>query len=225
MRTWPAFRVRLSLVYAMVEFMGTIDREQNNMDKLELHRTIDLSRYPLDKPDSPEYRSLATDKRKQLNHNQYCTMPGFLLDAQRRKIVAAVEKRQQHTHRADGQRNVYLQRSRSETLPDDHPRNIFARGSYNMMGAHLLDHDSPLKDIYYWPPMQQFIADIVGEPRLYPSDDPYQPVNVLCQGNGDCSAWHFDSHNAFTMTLMLQAPESGVIGDPVVNETVYGIKA
>ena len=78
-----------------------------------------------------------------------------------------------------------------------------------MMGAHLLEQDSPLKDLYYWPPMQQFVADIVGEPKLYPSDDPYQPVNVLCQGNGDRSAWHFDSHNAFTMTLMLQAPESG----------------
>ncbi|MCP4334647.1 MAG: hypothetical protein GY785_18490 [Gammaproteobacteria bacterium] len=53
--------------------------------------------------------------------------------------------------------------------------------------------------------MQQFIADIVGETILYPSADPYQPVNVLCQGDGDRSAWHFDSDNAFTMTLMLQA--------------------
>jgi len=78
-----------------------------------------------------------------------------------------------------------------------------------MMGAHLLDDDSPLKDLYYWPPMQQFIADIVGEADLYPSEDPYQPVNVLCQGNGDRSAWHFDSNNAFTMTLMLQSAESG----------------
>ncbi len=179
------------------------------MASVALHRTIDLSRYPLDKPDSEAYRSLVTDKRDQLNHSQYCTMPGFLLDAQRREIVAAVEGRQQHTHRTDNQRNIYLECSRTESLPEDHPKNIFARGCYNMMGAHLLEHDSPLKDIYYWPPMQRFIADIVGEPRLYPSDDPYQPVNVLCQGNGDRSAWHFDSHNAFTMTLMLQAPESG----------------
>jgi len=179
------------------------------MTKIDLQQTIDLLRYPLDKPDSEAYHFLIADKRKQLNRDQYCTMPGFLLDARRREIVAAVESRQQHTHRADSQRNVYLERSRSESFADDHPKNIFARGCYNMMGAHLLDDDSPLKDIYYWPPMQQFIADIVGEPRLYPSDDPYQPVNVLCQGNGDRSAWHFDSHNAFTMTLMLQAPESG----------------
>jgi len=179
------------------------------MSRNNLERTIDLSRYPLDRADSEEYRALVAEKCEQLSSNQYCTMPGFLLDAERRNIVAAVESRQQHTHRADSQRNVYLERTRSDSLPDDHPKNIFSRGCYNMMGAHLLNDDSALKDLYYWPPMQQFVADIVGEPRLYPSDDPYQPVNVLCQGKSDRSAWHFDSHNAFTMTLMLQAPESG----------------
>lgn len=179
------------------------------MAEFDPGKTIDISRYPLDQSKSEDYRALVSGKRDELDKNQFCTMPGFLLDAQRRKIVAAVESRQQYTHRADSLRNVYLERARSPSLPDDHPKNIFARGCYNMMGAHLLDDDSPLKDLYYWPPMQQFVADIVGETKLYPSDDPYQPVNVLCQANGDRSAWHFDSSNAFTMTLMLQAPESG----------------
>ena len=53
------------------------------------------------------------------------------------------------------------------------------------------------------------IADIVGAAALYPNADPFQPVNVLCYGEGDCSAWHFDSTNAFTVTLMLQAVEAG----------------
>lgn len=171
--------------------------------------TIDLSRYPLDRPESEDYKALVSGKRNELDKNQFCTMSGFLPDTERRKIVSAVESRQDHTHRADSLRNVYLERTPTESLPDDHPKNIFARGCYNMMGAHLLDDDSPLKGLYYWSPMQQFVADIVSEQELYPSDDPYQPVNVLCQGDGDRSAWHFDSSNAFTMTLMLQAPEAG----------------
>jgi hypothetical protein len=179
------------------------------MNRFNPATTIDLSRYPLDRADSDDYPSLVAEKRGELDAQQYCTMPGFLLDGERRKIVAAVESRQQHTHRADSERNVYLERTRTDSLPDDHPKNIFARGCYNMMGAHLLEEDSPLKQLYYWPPMRDFIADIVGETTLYPSADPYQPVNVLCQGEGDRSAWHFDSSNAFTMTLMLQAPESG----------------
>ena len=179
------------------------------MKKLDIGQTINLVRYPLDRSDSEDYRSLVSSKQRELHHQQYCSMPGFLTDERRRKIVATVESQQENSNRADNQRNIYLEQARTESLPEDHPKNIFARGCYNMMGAHLLPDDSPLKDLYYWQPMQQFIADIVGEPILYPNVDPYQPVNVLCHSEGDRSAWHFDSNNAFTMTVMLQAPESG----------------
>ena len=179
------------------------------MKKFDIEQIIDLSCYPLDQSDSVEYRALVDNKRKELENHQYCCFPGFLVEERHREIAIAVESQQQNTNRADNQRNIYLEQKPSKSLPDSHPKNLFSRGCYNMMGTHLLQEDSPLKDLYYWQPMQQFIAYIVGEPKLYPNADPYQPVNVLCHGENDRSAWHFDSTNAFTLTLMLQAPESG----------------
>jgi len=170
---------------------------------------IDLGRYPLHRPESPEFGELLHSKRDELAQHQYCALPGFLREEVRRAVVAAIEKRLARSHRADSERNIYLERTPSASLPDDHPKNIFARGCYNMIGAHLLEADSPLKTLYYSPEMQAFTAAIVGAQILYPSDDPYRPVNVLCHGEGDRSSWHFDSSNAFTMTLMLQAPEAG----------------
>jgi hypothetical protein len=64
------------------------------------------------------------------------------------------------------------------SVPADHPKNIFSSGCHNMMDAHLLDDDSPLKDLYYWLAIQQFVAAIADEPKLYPSADPCQPVNT-----------------------------------------------
>lgn len=180
-----------------------------DIPKFDIGQIIDLSRYPLDRSDSSDYQTLVARKQKELEQQQYCGMPGFLIEARRSEIAVEVENRQEHTNRADNQRNIYLEQKPSGSLPEDHPKNVFSRGCYNMMGTHLLQQDSPLRDIYYWQPMQQFIADIVGEPNLYPNVDPYQPVNVLCHGENDRSAWHFDSTNAFTLTLMLQAPESG----------------
>lgn len=174
-----------------------------------LENIVDLARYPLHQGDSEAWRALVRDKREQLKQNQFCTLPGFLLDEQRRKVIAAIEGRLDLANRADNERNIYLETARTESLPDDHPKNTFARGCYHMFGAHLLDPESPLKSLYYSEMMQQFIAAIVDADKLYPSDDPYQPVNVLCYGQGDRSAWHFDSSNAFTMTLMLQASEAG----------------
>ena len=112
-------------------------------------------------------------------------------------------------HAANSLRNIYLERSLSPELPDDHPRNLLNPASYRMVGAHLLPEDSVLKQLYHWPAFRRFVEDVTGSGTLYPSADPYQPVNVLCHGVGDRSAWHFDSDNAFTLTLMLQAPEEG----------------
>ena len=179
------------------------------MTLCSLENIIDLSRYPLHQVGAPAWRELVDSKRDALQQNQFCTLPGFLLDDQRRKLVGAIEGRLGQANRADNQRNIYLERARTGSLPDTHPKNIFARGCYHMFGAHLLDPDSALKTLYYSSLMQQFTAAIVGVEQLYPNADPYQPVNVLCHGEGDRSAWHFDSSNAFTMTLMLQAPQAG----------------
>ena len=179
------------------------------MTLCSLENIVDLSRYPLHQVDAPAWRELVDSKRDALQQNQYCTLPGFLMDEQRRKVVGAIEARLEQANRADNQRNIYLERAPTGSLPDAHPKNIFARGCYHMFGAHLLDPDSALKTLYYSPLMQQFTAAIVGVEQLYPNADPCQPVNVLCHGEGDRSAWHFDSSNAFTLTMMLQAPESG----------------
>ena len=77
-----------------------------------------------------------------------------------------------------------------------------------MIAADRFRESSPLKRLYYWPPFIRFIGDVAGA-TLYPSADKLQPVNVICYGSGDQSAWHYDSDNAFTMTLMLQTAESG----------------
>ena len=75
------------------------------MPKPKIDQIIDLSRYPLDRTDSENYQKLIAARRDELDRWQYCTLPGFLQDGVRRKIAAAVESRQQHTNRADGERS------------------------------------------------------------------------------------------------------------------------
>jgi hypothetical protein len=170
---------------------------------------IDLEKYPLDQQGTAAYTRLVQRLSDELKQNQICTLPDFMLDSCRYQELESVRKALPDANPARSYRNVYLERMRTDGLDDDHPRNILSEASYRMIGAHILSPDSALKKLYYWPCFQRFVADITGQGTLYPSDDPYQPVNVLCHEPGDQSAWHFDSSNAFTMTLMLQAPENG----------------
>ncbi len=169
---------------------------------------IDLGRYPI-AGDGPARDALIARLKADLDARQYCVLPDFLRPQAIAKAVAQAKEWRYLAYDNNSRRNCYLQRKADPSLPGDHPRNIMLEASTRMMAYDLLPADSPLKAFYHWEPARRMVAAITGVERLYDNEDPYQPANVLCYERGDQSAWHFDSVNAFTMTLMLQAPEAG----------------
>lgn len=170
---------------------------------------IDFSRYPIGGGNEETVAALVADCRRQLEAHQYCSLPGLIradaLTAMAREAQSLIGR----ANRADSWRNCYLQREGNPEFDASHPRNRLQHASYSMIAADLFPETSDLKRLYYWLPFQEMIAAIVDQEPLFPSADPLQPVNVICYGDGDQSAWHYDSTNAFTTTLMLQAAENG----------------
>ena len=191
----------------------------------DLENIVNLEKYPFHLKGTQAYKTLTTRLRNQLDQLQICTLPDFLNEDVRQMVVGQAEALISSANPASSYRNVYLERSTCSDLPDDHPKNILAHASNDMIGAHILPDDSHLKKLYFSTAFQEFISDIttdntvhnMGKQKLFPSADPYQPVNILCHKPGDKSAWHFDSGNAFTMTLLLQAPDSGGVFEIVPN--------
>lgn len=169
---------------------------------------IDFARYPLDQGEDA-VADLVAQCRADLDSQQYCSLPGFFTADATAQAARQAEALIPRANRATSKRNCYLQRQGDPNRAADHPRNILQEASYSMIAADLLPDDSALKRLYFWPPFQRMVAEIVGETRLFPNEDPLQPVNVICYNAGDQSAWHYDSTNAFTMTLMLQGAETG----------------
>ncbi|MBB3064162.1 HalD/BesD family halogenase [Limibacillus halophilus] len=178
-------------------------------DFTQPQKVINLDAYPLDQRDSPTRRAVIDRCRRELEAQQYCVLPNFILSTARQRAVEDALERQEQAHHISSRRNCYLQRQPDPALPADHPRNIFMEASSRMIAYDHLPDDSPLKTLYHWDETRAFIAEIVGVKELFDNEDPYQPVNTLCFHDGDRSSWHFDSCNAFTVTLMLQAPEGG----------------
>ncbi len=166
---------------------------------------VDLKRYPLAEPQA----ELAARFRRELDARQYCALPGFIGPAACARMVAEVRSVLPDAYPNRSRRNCYLQRTGDPALPAAHPRNTFFGASYRMLAYDLFGESSLLRALYMWEAFRAFVAAVVGADKLYPSEDLYQPANVLCYGPGDNSAWHFDSTNAFTMTLMLQAADDG----------------
>ncbi len=170
---------------------------------------INLQEYPINELGSPTRASLVARLRNDLDANQYCSLPGFIRPAALERAADDARALRPRAFDNNARRNCYLHREADASLPSDHPRNIMNDTSTRMIAYDLLPDDSPLKVLYHWNATREFIAEVVGQDELYDNADPFQPVNILCADPGDQSAWHFDSSNAFTMTLMLQAPTAG----------------
>ena len=170
---------------------------------------VNLDAYSIEDPASAAFKALTERLRAELDAQQYVVLPDFIRPAARARAIEQIEAVLHLANHNCSNRNCYLQRSPDPSLPEDHPRNVFLDATTWMLAADLLPPGSPLKTLYYWDKVKELVAAIVGVPKLYDNEDPLQPVNALCYKNGDRSAWHFDSVNAFTMTLMLQAPEGG----------------
>ena len=179
------------------------------VSSLSIEDTLDLSRYPIHEHANPLRARVIAELRADLAMQQYCVLPNFIRKEARLRCVEQTKRVRPLANHISDDRNCYLQRVRDETLPDDHPRNILAASSSRMLGYHLIPADSPIKALYHWEETRRMIAEIVGVDALYDNEDPFQPVNILCFENGDQSSWHFDSTNAFTVTLLLQEPEGG----------------
>ena len=170
---------------------------------------VNLEDYPIAETADPRRAALVARCQRDLESEQYCVIPGFMTPGAVSAAIRQAGDLLDKAYRNRSRRNCYLQRQGDPALPADHPANIFFEASYRMIANDLFPETSLLRGLYHWPPMRKLVADIVGAAALYPNEDPFQPVNVICYGEGDCSAWHFDSTNAFTVTLMLQAAEAG----------------
>ncbi|MFY9237840.1 MAG: hypothetical protein WAO78_02985 [Roseovarius sp.] len=170
---------------------------------------VNLDAYPILDPADPRRAALVARLRQELDEKQYVSLPDFIRPEAREKAVADAKAALGGAHHNNSNRNCYLHRKGDPALPQDHPRNLMMEASSRMLAYDRFPDDCPVKTLYHWEPVRQMVAEIVGSDRLYDNEDPCQPVNLLCYDTGDRSAWHFDSENAFTMTLMLQASEGG----------------
>lgn len=170
---------------------------------------VNIASYPIVDPNSPERAELVAYYKEKLDRDQYVSFPDFITPDALRLSVEQVLMVAHLANHNSLRRNCFLNQVTDPSLPDDHPQNMLEDTSNHIIAYDQLPENSPLKILYHWDATRQFVADVVGEETLYDNEDPYQPVNAIYCRDGDQSTWHFDSVNAFTMTLMLQAPYKG----------------
>jgi hypothetical protein len=177
-------------------------REDRNMQEF-----ADLDRYPLDRPDSPEWGDLVARSRATLAADGMFNLEGFLrADALARAVAEVTPVLTDHAFRHARRHNVYFL-PEVPGLASDHPALAEFETVNNTICTDQLA-GMIVRQLYEWEPFARFLAAVMDKPALYRMDDPLSGVNVMAYQAGEALNWHFD-RSEFTTTLLLQAPEAG----------------
>ena len=168
---------------------------------------IDLGRYPIADPNATPARLLIQDCRSQLKARGACQLEGFMRPEAVEAVLREASTLEGLAHRTEATHNVYFAEDQPG-LPADDPRRLRVRSAKRALGWHQIGSRSPLRLLYEWDGLTEFIRAAVELPVLYRDADPVGACSVMFYDEGDELGWHFDN-SEFAVTLMLQASEGG----------------
>ncbi|MGR3502029.1 HalD/BesD family halogenase [Pseudaestuariivita sp.] len=168
---------------------------------------LNLAAFPLDAPGTDAYAALVQRCKREMASGGMFNLDAFVhagaaqAEADRHKPKMAAESfNHARTH------NVYFKKEVPGLAPD-HPALQLFETSNNTLCADQIK-GSLVDQIYRWPPLTRFLAEVMDKLALYPMDDPLAAFNVMQYAEGQALNWHFD-RSEFTVTLLLQAPSAG----------------
>jgi hypothetical protein len=172
-----------------------------------MREILDLERYPLDKPGTPEWNTLVGRCKSDLTRDGMFNLEGLMKPEALRKAVAEIQPVMDtlsFVHKRS--HNIYFRKDIPE-LPPNHPALVKVDTINHTVCADQISQSSVMW-IYEWAPFIHFLATVMEKPALYPMRDALARVNVMAYRDGETLNWHFD-RSEFTTTLLLQAPEQG----------------
>lgn len=170
---------------------------------------IDLDRYPLDRPQSPELAAVIRGALETLDDTGVCLLPGFIRDDALPLLVEESRSLAGAAHRQDHEEIAYGHyRQRLDEFPQGHAVRRTSPFRMGLVPGDMMPAEGPLRTVYHWQPLTDFIATLTRHPTLYRIADPLLDCNISVLNPGDTHGWHYDG-NDFTVTLMLQTAEAG----------------
>ena len=173
---------------------------------------LNLTDYPIADLTTPAGAAFLGRCRARLRRDGALVLPGFVTAGVLPALVAEAEAGAGHArpfrHHFQFGSGASGETYELEGLPADDPRRFRSRTALTFVGEHLIPAGSWLRRLYHWPPMIDFIAQVLDLPRLYRRSDGLSGINYTVMGEGDEQSWHFDEAH-FITSILLQPSEGG----------------
>ncbi len=169
---------------------------------------LDLERYPVDAPDSPQRRRVIEEARRSLAEHGAAILPGFVTPQALQTMTQEIEKLAPLAYHEDVDAGTAYLALPDATFPEGHPRRTNIRSATWVLAYDLIPPGTSVRSLYEWDPLMRFVGEILQREPLYRFADPLGALNLTIMREGDCQGWHYDSTD-FVVSLAIQASARG----------------
>ena len=188
------------------------DRPSGEVSTEEMNKLIDLDRYPIDRLDNKAGQLLVAQCRSDLDDCAAAMLPKFVRQAVITKMAEEAESLVQVAHRYDGDRVTFYEEDdkgcSDDGSLDSAVRSVRHPNRYCQILNYQIPNHSDLRAIYLWPPLTEFIRQVLNVEQLFLSQCPHLALTMKVAYEGDTDGWHYDPNDG-VITLVLQAADSG----------------
>lgn len=167
---------------------------------------VDLDRYPILDLTAPDAARLVAEGQAALAATGACELPGFLNAAGLAACLDDAIDLEGDAYRSHGKGTAYLE-TPDPSWPADHPRARRCRYSVGTVGYDQFGASSPIRELYEWEPLLEFIGAILGE-QVHRYADPLGALNLAAMDDGDELQWHYDQTD-FVVSLAVRPSDGG----------------
>ena len=166
---------------------------------------MNLSRYPIDAPKSPETQRLISDCRSKLAETGMCLLPNFVsgttLDRMKQEATALSPSAHYNEHWRTSPRGGGDSKIGESTQA--------TRASIWAIAFDQMRPESLSRQLYESDDLLNFVSAITDDPELYRCVDPLVSCHFSVFRDGDELGWHYDPKTNLVLTLQLQDADDG----------------
>ena len=190
----------------------SVDRDSGEVSIEEMNKLIDLDRYPIDRLNSKAGQLLVARCRSDLDDCAAATLPSFIRQAEIANLVEEAESLVQVAHRYDGDSVTFYEEDDIGCSDTDSLESVVRSARHPNRYCQILNYQIPnhsdLRAIYLWPPLTEFIRQVLNVEQLFLSQCPHLALTMKVAYEGDTDGWHYDPNDG-VITLVLQAADNG----------------
>ena len=190
----------------------SVDRDSGEVSIEEMNKLIDLDQYPIDRLNSKAGQLLVARCRSDLDDCAAATLPSFIRQAEIANLVEEAESLVQVAHRYDGDSVTFYEEDDIGCSDTDSLESVVRSARHPNRYCQILNYQIPnhsdLRAIYLWPPLTEFIRQVLNVEQLFLSQCPHLALTMKVAYEGDTDGWHYDPNDG-VITLVLQTADNG----------------